>query len=141
MSGRYNNFENYFGNLHNELNEFIRNKNSFKQKLRDLVFSFQMIDFRIQKALFIARDFYLNQRNYYKQKIKILKMKISREEQPWARLTNEMKNIALPIEDNDILEEMEFLKDSIKEIQFNVFPNLPAPNLFRDFGISLIFEL
>ncbi|MFX1566991.1 MAG: hypothetical protein ACFFCV_01340 [Promethearchaeota archaeon] len=120
MSGKYNNFEYYFDNLQNEVNEFIRNKNSFKQKLRDFVFSFQMIDFRIQKVLFIARAFYLDQRDYYKQKIKILRREKSRNEQTWIRLTNELKKIKTPKLNNEALTEIEFLKNSIKDIKFKI---------------------
>ena len=57
MSEKNNNYDYYFDNLKENLNEIIRNKNFFKQKLRDFVFNFQMIDSRIQKALFFSKEF------------------------------------------------------------------------------------
>lgn len=144
MSGKYNNFGYYFDNLKNNLNEILRNKNYFKQIFSEFILSFQMMDSRIQKALFFSHEFYLNQRNYYKQKIKNSKKKKLENEQLWTRLTNDVKNTKTPKLDNSITEEISFLEQSIKDIKFkisNLNYQLERQTLDIDAENSIIEEL
>jgi hypothetical protein len=121
MSGKnYDNFGYHFGELQENLDEIIQDKNIFKQKLRDFIFSFQMIDSRIEKSIFLARDFFLNQRNYYKQKIEWLRQKKSKNQNLWNRLTKELNSIDTPKLDHNIIKEIGFLNYSIKDIKFKI---------------------
>ena len=57
MSGKFDNFRYYFNDIQDDLREIVHKKNTLKNKLKDFIFSFQMMDSRNQKKLFIARDY------------------------------------------------------------------------------------
>lgn len=120
MSGKFDNFRYYFNDIQDDLREIAQKKNSLKNKLKDFIFSFQMMDSRIQKTLFIARDFYMNKRYYYKLRINNLKKKKIETKKLWTRYSNEIKKLTIPSFDENISKSIGFLKYSLKDIKFKI---------------------
>jgi len=121
MSGKkYNNFGHFITDAQKEIKELGHKRNQLNNKIKRYIKSFQMAEYEIYKSLFNTKEYYNKKRYYSIKKIRKLRRKVIEYEDILDFLITDRNKLKKPDLDRNILDIINCLDNSIKEINYRI---------------------
>ncbi len=121
MSGnKSNNFGHFITDAQKEIKELVHKRNQLNNKIKKYIKSFQMAEYEIYKSLFNTKEYYNKKRYYSIKKIRKLRRKVIEYEDILDFLITERNKLKQPDLNRNLLNLIECLDNSIKEINYRI---------------------
>ncbi len=121
MSGnKSNNFGHFITDAQKEIKELVHKRNQLNNKIKRYIKSFQMAEYEIYKSLFNTKEYYNKKRYYSIKKIRKLRRKVIEYEDILDFLITERNKLKQPDLNRNLLNLIECLDNSIKEINYRI---------------------
>ena len=121
MSGnKYNNFGHFITDAQKEIKELVHKRNQLNNKIKRYIKSFQMAEYEIYKSLVNTKKYYNKKRYYSIKKIRKLRRRILEYEDILDFLITERNKLKKPDLNRNLLNLINCLDNSIKEINYRI---------------------
>ena len=122
MSGnKYDLLHHYFDNLQNDFKLFLNSKKELNDAFLGYIYKFQLIETKVNKALFNALIFYKNQREFYNRRIQKLRKEEASDKRKLDLLLKKKKDLTIPKLDSNIPTSIKNTEEYIKELENQIY--------------------
>ena len=118
MSGnKYDLLHHYFDNLQNDFELFLNSKKELNDAFLGYIYKFQLIETKVNKALFNALIFYKNQREFYNRRIQKLRKEEASDKRKLDLLLKKKKDLTIPKLDSNIPTSIKNTEERARSIK------------------------